>query len=161
MEGSIISEASPTLRMPQCSHPDTEKSYPLRRAALAGSRAVHRHGAQGSWAQSTGKSPAGLLGIYSWRFLGNLPGSCLGITVFSIDTVGKKQSSVGETKANPWGDPERENSGTLHPSSLQQRWFKAYSVLQMEKQWIYFSMVGFLNNPFNFYECAFPMKSLR
>lgn len=43
---------------------------------------------------------------------------------------------MGETKANAWGDAERENSETLHLSSLQQRCFKAHSALQLEKQWI-------------------------
>lgn len=121
MGGSVFSKACPALRTAQCSFPEAEKSRPAAVRLWLGA-AVRRHGAQGSWAHSTGKSPAVLLGlVYSWRFLGNLPGLCLAITGFSVETVGKKQSSVGETKAKPRGDPERENSEILHPSSSQQR----------------------------------------
>lgn len=71
-----------------------------------------RHRAQGLWAQNKGK--AVLLGIYSGGFLGNLPDLCLGGTGFSMETVGKNQSSLGETWPNPQGNLERENSEILH-----------------------------------------------
>lgn len=78
----------------------------------------------GSWAESTGKSPAVLLGVHSddsWEICQVYAQLS---QAFSVQTAGKKQSSVSETKANPpnlQGDPERENSETLYPSSLQQR----------------------------------------
>lgn len=54
--------------------------------------------ARGSWAQSTGKSPALLLGVYSWLLLGSLPGLCLAITGFSIGAVGEKAVLWGWNK---------------------------------------------------------------
>lgn len=63
------------------------------------------------------------------------------------------------------GKPSWESSeGKLRDfasSSLQQRWFKAHSILQLETKNGWAFGFFFLNNPFSFYEFALPMKSLK